>query len=362
MAFKQIWFTGYENGWLNTHNFYIDGDTTVISTFSKSGSSCARTKSSGASGTTAGALHYTYPMFEYYTLTEIYIGMHLECLGQTTDPTKQLITIYSTTGHAYTFRFGNNLCYLYNNAGTLIATGTRPIPSATVTASDASWFHFQVRIILGASGIVQTRINGLLDINYSGDTRQGGTDPKLSYIRWYVHGYYRIGGVATNHRFHIDNLFSGTGGWPGEIKVGRLVMAGDYVDGSWSPSTGVDLYTCIDEFPASNTDYIFTTLDGDIVKIEPQAPPADVVRVWGVQGWLTGYTNNAFEATAKMFLEDPDLNRDYGHDSSETGEPLSYMHPANRYAWAVFKYAPDGSDWTPAKLAAIKIGVEAGIP
>lgn len=362
MSFTQIWFTGYENGWLNTDPYWIGGQTSVTATFAKTGTQCAKLVSSGASGADAATLTYAYQMSNYGAEAEMYIGMHLECVGQTNQPQYQYFEIWSTAGHKYQFRFGNNVVYLYNNAGTLLATGTRSIPSATGnTPNSNGWFHFQVRIQYAASGLVQTRINGLLDINYSGDTRQGGASPKVSSINWYAMGYVWVEGTPTNHRFHIDDLFTGVGGWPGEIKVGRLAMASDYDDGSWSPSTGTDLYACIDEIPANNADYIFTTTNGDVVKITPQTPGADVIKVWGVQMWLTGYTNNAFQAKAKMFLEDPDLNRDYGHDSSDVGDPLSYVHPGNRYAWTVFKYAPDGGIWTPAKLGTIKAGVEAEI-
>ena len=52
----------------------------------------------------------------------------------------------------------------------------------------------------------------------------------------------------------------------------------DNTDGPWTPSTGTDLYTCIDETPASDTDFITTNGDGtaNVILSDPGAVDAGV--------------------------------------------------------------------------------------
>jgi hypothetical protein len=69
---------------------------------------------------------------------------------------------------------------LGSTSGTVLATGT-----ATLTA--AAWAQVEARCVVSDTvGVVQVRINGSAtpDINFSGDTRNGGTSANVDEVTW----------------------------------------------------------------------------------------------------------------------------------------------------------------------------------
>lgn len=132
--------------------------------------------------------------------------------------------------------------------GISVATGTE-----VVTHTD--WNNIQVRFKLdNSSGIIQVKVNGTLDIDYSGDTQPGSGD----YI-----AYFGLTSGGNNQENYFDDLMVGLGGWPGEVESELLEITSDD-DKNWTPSTGTDHYALLDEFPESDLDYVESSTDNQV--------------------------------------------------------------------------------------------------
>lgn len=133
--------------------------------------------------------------------------------------------------------------------GTAVATGT-------FTYVLNTWYLLELHAkISDASGVIQLKVDGVLDIDYSGDTLTGA-NTTFDNI-YFVTNSSTDGGIL----FVDDLAFNDVAGavdnsWPGD---GRIIMllpnaAGDVTQ--LTPSTGAN-YTCVDERPHnSDTDYV----------------------------------------------------------------------------------------------------------
>lgn len=133
--------------------------------------------------------------------------------------------------------------------GTLLATGTTNIPTG--------WVQVQVRATISDTvGICQVKVNGQsgLDINYSGDTKNGGTATTIDKV-WFgqsTSGYFVTDAVLLNTAGSVNNT------WPGDRRVLVLAPTGNGYSsqGDGSDGDSVDNYLLVDESPFSDTDYV----------------------------------------------------------------------------------------------------------
>jgi hypothetical protein len=126
---------------------------------------------------------------------------------------------------------------------TLVATGT--------TALGFSTTHLiEVRVkVADSGGIIQVKLNGVLDIDYSGDTKPG-TNTQFDILRIagtgsaYAHGWW-------------DDLVVDDAAWIGDTKIQgiRPTAAGNAAQ--WTPSAGAN-FQCVDEVPPDDADYVET--------------------------------------------------------------------------------------------------------
>lgn len=167
--------------------------------------------------------------------------------------TVQHVTVFRTAAGFIEARRGTR-------TGTLLATGTTPVP-------DALWYHLQVHIqVADSGGVVQVRLNGAgtNEINFTGDTKNGGTSTNIDRVTFRTHP------VVTDNTWISDiALLDGTGTvnntWPGDCRVQTLVPNGngDTSQGVGSDSDSTNNYLLVDELPFSSTDYVGFTTDGE---------------------------------------------------------------------------------------------------
>lgn len=103
------------------------------------------------------------------------------------------------------------------------------------------------------NGVFQVKVNGVLDIDFSGDTTDGpiAIDGfQLGLDAWTSYGYY-------------DNIVIDDATWPGNTKIQAIVPTGAGASTQWAPSAGSN-YACVDEVPASETDYVSTNTAGHL--------------------------------------------------------------------------------------------------
>lgn len=129
-----------------------------------------------------------------------------------------------------------------SGGGTTLETGANTIPY-NVT------FLIEIRYKpLNSGGVFTVKVNGVQDINYSGDTTNGLENIKT----------IGIGGVSNSVYAKFDDVIVDDANWIGNTKIQAIVPTGAGATTGWTPSTGAN-YAAVDEIPAVNTDYVKTS-------------------------------------------------------------------------------------------------------
>jgi hypothetical protein len=136
------------------------------------------------------------------------------------------------------------------SSSTILATGS-------MTLVSGNWYVVRVRYVVNdLTGIVQIYLGDTLDIDYSGDTCRTANvnvqtirfgEPVSTSSTYLVANIDDI--VINDTSGSVNNSWPNLGGIIGLLPSG----AGNYTE--LTPSTG-DNYTCVDEAPASDTDYV----------------------------------------------------------------------------------------------------------
>lgn len=129
---------------------------------------------------------------------------------------------------------------------TLLATGTTVFTSSTVYN-----IEFYYKPATDGTGAVGVKVNGMLEINYSGQSSNNALQ---------IDNLLIVTGNTTNY---LDDVIIDSSDYPGLTYIQSIVPTGAGTTTGYTPSTGAN-YTCIDEKPAVDTDYI-TTNTADIV-------------------------------------------------------------------------------------------------
>jgi len=127
---------------------------------------------------------------------------------------------------------------------TLVATGNTPL--------DFSTTHLiEVRVkVADSGGIIQVKLNGVLDIDYSGDTKPG-TDTQFNLF--YLGSAY---GSSYGHGWY-DDLVVDDAAWIGDTKIQGIKPTAAGNSAQWTPSAGSN-FQCVDEVPPDDADYVET--------------------------------------------------------------------------------------------------------
>jgi len=132
---------------------------------------------------------------------------------------------------------------------TLIATGTAMLVLSQV-------YHLQVRAnIHDTTGIVQVKVDGILDIDFSGDTKPGTETTINAFL---------IGQTAVNPMtIQFDNVVIDGAAWPGKTNIQAIRSSGAGNSTQWTPSAGAN-WDCVDEVPASDADNVVTNANDQV--------------------------------------------------------------------------------------------------
>ena len=154
--------------------------------------------------------------------------------------------------------------------GTVLATA-----AGCLTAGDWSYIEWKFRIsdtggAQTTNGMSQVRVNGTEVINFTGDT-----DPDLfdnTTSRDYIGFNFALsGGSSTDptNWWGLDDIYAlfPDGSPPyddflGPVQVVSYPIDGDSTPLDWTPSTGTDHYTLLDENGAVTSDYVESDTDG----------------------------------------------------------------------------------------------------
>jgi len=210
MAFVPMFGTGFEMGSLPTKAGKITGSIMNMI--------------AGHTGSYAIEIKSGQPTFILDTSSaELSTGMWIK---HTANISAQEIRFY-TDGYVIGLRATSTGYNLYIN-NVLVASGS-------VITNVFAWHNVQVWISIGVSGFVKTKLDGNIDIEYSGDLTSGSTSVIQS-----IDFYKNDGGAMDYSRICVDDFVYGTGDWSGDIRFDALIPNADTAVHGWKPN-GISL-------------------------------------------------------------------------------------------------------------------------
>jgi hypothetical protein len=134
----------------------------------------------------------------------------------------------------------------------IVASGTHPL------LQDGTYLIEIYYEPLNSTGEIIVKIGGVTDISYSGDTTAGLENVQLLY-------WGKVSGMSTGSSLgiHLDDVIIDDANWIGNTYIQAIVPTGAGTTTDFTPSTGAN-YTCVDEIPAVDTDYVSTNTTGHI--------------------------------------------------------------------------------------------------
>jgi hypothetical protein len=235
-------------------------------------------------------------------------------------------------------------------AGTILATATG------YTYTGATWRHVQIQAtIADTGGRCIVKFDGVTYIDFTGDTRNGGTSTAIDTIGF-------IYGVSGNSA-RWDDLWicdevdaTATQGKPnndflGDLKVAVSIPTGAGASTQWTPSSAVANYTTVDEIPANTTDYVGTSVSGNRDLYDVTDLPTNTVDVYGVQVGIYAAKSDAGAASVKTIVRDSD-----GTVTTLGTNPMSTTYAG--YTSAIKTKTAAGANLAVSDVNALQVGVE----
>lgn len=144
---------------------------------------------------------------------------------------------------------------VYGPAGTVVATGT-------VAAPAAAFFYLEIKaIIADVGGVVEVKIDGVVSVTYTGDTRNAGTGvcDTFSWRSW------GSGNCFLDDVYILDSAGSAPyNTYLGDIVVRTILPNGNGASSDWLGSDGnsTDNYLLVDDPSTTTADYVTATATG----------------------------------------------------------------------------------------------------
>ena len=151
-----------------------------------------------------------------------------------------------------------------NSTGCWIAlVGTTQVAASLPILRAGCWDYVEVRAVIADSGgRIVLKVNGASVIDYTGDTKNGGTAASVDMV------YLTAISSANTDQYYDDiYLCDATGAAPyntflGDVRVQTLIPNGAGASTQSTPSSGAN-YTTVDELPYSATDYVQSNTSGN---------------------------------------------------------------------------------------------------
>ena len=248
------------------------------------------------------------------------------------------IKVKTSDGYYVGLRYDNA-----NNVWDAYVNGAKVDDGGVIHTQD-TWHFVELYVNIDNAGDIQSKVDGVPDIVYSGDT-QPGAATDIVYLRFLQH-HEAFGTEYTR----IDDLTYGTGGFPGDIRYSAaLVPDGDTAQLDWTPSAGSTNYAMVDEIPGSDADYVTADTVGyqDIYTLSDWSPASGDDPQFIID-WIRAKKDTAATQGLEPVV---DVN---GSQSSGGSLDLSTTY---LYYGRVVADDPDtGSGWDEAGINAIKVG------
>lgn len=177
---------------------------------------------------------------------------------RTAQLTQNFCQVYGDNGLTshINFKLQSNGALLVYRGGTNIATSVAGLIGIN------NWYYMEYKISIDdVAGQVIVRLDGQTIVNFTGDTKNGGTANTVDTVE--------LNASGSDSAEFIDDFYicNDTGTAPyndflGDVRVQTLVPDGAGSSTQFTPSAGAN-YTTVDELPYSATDYVSSTTVGN---------------------------------------------------------------------------------------------------
>lgn len=288
----------------------VDADFSYPTT-TRFGTGRAVTLSSVTFNSTVSLLRPIAPSAAVYIGAALKIGLEFD--SNASNPTANLFGLYSDggqTGHIYLRRITlTNAIALYRgdaNTGNIGSPGTQ-IAISPVGVFDGNWHYVEVyAAIHDTTGRVTVKIDGNTVIDFTGDTRNGGTSMNIDAIRFKTGTY---SSWTPNSPISIDDLYicDGTGTtnstFLGDVRVQTLLPNGAGSSTQFTPTGSSNNYANVSEVPYNSATYNASSNVGQRDTYALSDLVAGTTTVFGVQSVAHMQKSDAGTATAKIALK-----------------------------------------------------------
>jgi hypothetical protein len=215
------------------------------------------------------------------------------------------------------------------------------VPSTLVVGSKAyvvnTTYFMQIYIkIADSGGRVVVKYDGVTDIDFTGDTK-GGSLSLINRLQLFGWGYF-------------NNVIIDDSVWIEETEICLLKPAGIGNSSSWTPTSG-DNYTCVDEVPYNDADYVSENDADAIDTYAAENSPGDLVSVKCAQ--IQARTRKDSDS----LLNNMNLVVRSGADYHGGDELLTTSFAGKAKLWEV--NPADSQVWEKADIDAMEIGIRA---
>jgi len=197
-----------------------------------------------------------------------------------------------------------------------------------------------------SGGVIQTWVDGVADIDYTGDTTYGADD-----IKSFRFG--RSGAVFDNAYCYIDDVVVSTTDITQNLRIGGKAITGAGTTTQWDPSTGAN-YECVNEVPPVHTDYNSTNTTNEIDTFALADATESIASIAAVQVELSC----AYEGTpTPTHIQHVIRSNGTDYPSTVDKSPPSAFGAPVVHIWETDPQ--DSGAWTEARLNAIEVGYKA---
>lgn len=261
-----------------------------------------------------------------------------------------ILRVYSdnnTTQHLSLSMDANNRLVVYRGSvSSGVVLGTSSVPFSILGHWRSINVYFKID---DAAGRAVVRVDGSTQIDFTGDTRNGGSSTDIDALR------FDLPSGSTNGIADLvvcDGLGSVNNTYPGDIAcIRRLPNAnGVYAEFTGTDGNSTDNYQLVDEAPSNDSDYTYATEPGKRDSYGIQDMPVSTVSIMGVRAVAKTAKSGAGAAGMSILL------RENGVDTYSTSMPLS-----TSFAWqadTIRETKPsDSTAWSISDVNNMEIGV-----
>ena len=292
----------------------------------------------------------TYILRSFAASSSVYMGAAIQVgleSGNGSDPTANLFGIYTDTGasgHVYLRRLSTNALAAYRgdpNSGTLGSPSGTVIATSPAGVLDGNWHYIEVyAVIHDSTGRLTVRVDGNTVIDFTGDTRNGGTSTNIDTVRFRSGKYVSNACVVS-----IDDLYicDATGAvnntFLGDVRVQTMLPNAAGASTQLTPTGSANNWANVGEVPYNIATYNASATVGQSDLYGLSDLVAGTTSVMGVQTVAHMQKSDAGAANAKIALKSG-VSTYYDITRSLGTSPTAYTQvretdPATSVAWTV---------------------------